>query len=415
MRGKLHQSGNLWSAIVVAGLLLLTGGAAYPAQPQMPTPKVSEANRVNLKEARDALNARRFSEAVAKSNAALANPGKTRDDVFAAHTFLYRAAMAQNDNAGMMKALEGQIESGFLPPALVNQQYRNLLGMAYQQKDFKKVIDYGQQLIKAGDASPDVYQWVGQGYYEMKDYGAAVRFFENLVSEKEKRGQRPNRNELILLQSSYSKAGKKDAAQATLEKIVKYYPDSATWLALLYEVKRERLNARQELLLYRLMEMTGTLKQGQDFMAYSNAALSASLYAESQRVLEAGMKANAFPPGTEQDRVRRYIPSAANRAATVRSELPKMEAAAKGAPNGEAYVTLGMTQYSFGEYAKAIAALQAGIAKGGLKNPADAAMALGIAQIKAGQKADALKTFRAVKFSDEIGQRLAELWALYAS
>jgi tetratricopeptide (TPR) repeat protein len=186
-------------------------------------------------------------------------------------------------------------------------------------------------------------------------------------------------------------------------------------LALLYEVKRERLNARQELLLYRLMEMTGTLKQGQDFMAYSNAALSASLYAESQRVLEAGMKANAFPPGTEQDRVRRYIPSAANRAAATRSELPRMEAAARAAPNGEAYVALGMTQYSFGEYAKAIDALQAGIAKGGLKNPADASMALGIAQIKAGKKAEALKTFRAVKFNDEIGQRLAELWALYAS
>jgi tetratricopeptide (TPR) repeat protein len=256
---------------------------------------------------------------------------------------------------------------------------------------------------------------VGQGYYEMKDYPAAVKFFENLVSEKEKRGQRPSRNELILLQSSYSKAGKKDAAQTTLEKIVKYYPDSNTWLALLYEVKREKLNSRQELLLYRLMEMTGTLKQGQDFMAFSNAALSASLYAESQRVLEAGMKANAFPPGTEQDRVRRYIPSAASRAATARSELLKAEAAAKAAPNGEQYVALGNTLYSFGDYARAIDALKAGIAKGGLKNPGDAAMALGIAQIKSGQKAEALKTFRAVKFDDEIGQRLAELWTLYAS
>lgn len=416
MRNSLHKSGSAWTSIIVAALLVLPGAATLAAQQsQVPVPKVSQANRVNLKEAQDALNARRYSEVVAKSNAALANPAKTRDDVFAAHTFLYQAAMAQGDNAGMMKALEGQIESGFLPPALVNQQYRNLLGMAYRARDFRKVIDYGQQLIKSGDTSADVYQWVGQGYYEMKDFAAAVRFFEGLVSEKEKRNQRPSRNELILLQSSYAKAGKKDAAQATLEKIVRYYPDSATWLALLYEVKRERLDARQQLRLYRLMDVTGNLKQGPDFMEYSNAALAANLYAESQRVLEAGLKANAIPAGTEQDRARRYINSAAARAAAARSELANQESAAKAAPTGEAYVTLGMTLYSFGEYARAVSALQAGIAKGGLRSVADAQMALGMAQVKAGQKAEALKTFRAAKFEDDINQRLAQLWALYAS
>jgi tetratricopeptide (TPR) repeat protein len=401
----------------MAALLALAGIASHAAQPAAPTPKVSQANRVNLKEAQDALTARRYSEAVAKSNAALANPGKTRDDIFAAHTFLYRAAEAQNDNAGMMKAIEGQIESGFLPPALVKQQYRNLIGMAYRARDFRKVVDYGQQLIKSGDADADVYQWVGQAYYELKEFAAAVKFFEDLVNEKEKRKQRPSRNELILLQSSYLKAGKKDSAQATLEKIVRYYPDASTWAALLYEVKRERLDARQQLLLYRLMEATGNLKQDSEYLEYHNAALAMNpnLYAEAQRVLEGGFKANVFKPGIEHDRAQRYVKSAAGFAATARSELPKQEAAAKAAPNGEAYVALGRSLYSFGEYAKAVAALQAGIAKGGLRSLPDAQMSLGIAQVKAGQKAEALKTFRSVKFDDEISQRLAQLWALYAS
>jgi TolA-binding protein len=414
MRGKLRTSGSLW-APMMAGMLVLAGGAAHAAQPPpMPVPKVSEANRVNLKEAQDALNARRYSEVVAKSNAALANPAKTRDDVFAAQNFLFRAASAQGDNAGMMQAMEGQIESGFLPPALVNLQYRNLIGMAYQQKDFRKVVEYGQQLIKAGDTGADVTKWVGQGYYEMKDYAAAVRFFDGIVSDKEKRGQRPSRDELILLQSSYVKAGKKDSAKATLEKVVRYYPDSGTWLALLYEVKRERLAPRQQLQLYRLMEVTGNLKQGPDFMQYAIAALEASLHAESQRVLEAGLKANAFPAGIERDRAQRYVKSATTVAAKTRSEMPKLESEAKAAPTGDKYVTLGMTLYSLGEYDKAIAALQAGMARGGLRAEPDARMALGIAQVKAGQKAEALKTFRTVKFDDEISQRIAELWALYA-
>jgi TolA-binding protein len=416
MRGKLYGSKSLWAPLLAAGVLVLAGGAAYAAQPPpMPVPKVSEANRVNLKEAQEALNARRYSEVVAKSNAALANPAKTRDDVFAAHSFLFNAARAQGDSAGMMKAMEGQIESGFLPPALVNLQYRNLIGIAYQQKDFHKVVEYGQQLIKAGDTGADVYKWVGQGYYELKDYAAAVRFFDGIVSDKEKRGQRPSRDELILLQSSYTKAGKKDAAQATLEKVVRYYPDASTWLALLYEVKRERLEPRQQLQLSRLLEATGNLKQGPEFMDYANAALAANLHAESQRVLEAGLKANVFPVGIERGRAERYVKSAALEAGKARNALPKLEADAKAAPTGDKYVALGMTLFSFGEYGKAVPALQAGIAKGGLRAAPDARMALGIAQVKAGQKAEALKTFRTVKFDDELSQRIAQLWALYAT
>lgn len=402
------------ASVMVTGLLAVAVGAASAAQPQAAQPKVSQANRENFKLADEAFKAKRYSEVVAKANAALANPERTRDDVFAAHSFLYNAASAQNDNAGMMKAIEGQIESGFLSPAGVNQAYRNLLGMSYQQKDYRNAINYGQQLIKAGDTSPDVYQWVGQGYYELKEFNEAVRFFNNLVTEKEKRGQRPDRNELILLQSSYDKAGNKDAAQATLEKVIKFYPDAGTWALLQHDVKREKLDPRQKLHLYRLMELTGNLKQGPDYMAFSDAAMTAGLQAESRRVLESGIKTNALT-GDARVRAERYIKSAAARAEAMRAELPKMEANAKSAPTGDQYVSLGMAYYSFGDYAKAVTALQAGIAKGGLKNPADARTALGVAQIKAGQKGEALKTFRAAKPDDAVTRRIVQLWALYAS
>ena len=72
-------------------------------------------------------------------------------------------------------------------------------------------------------------------------------------------------------------------------------------------------------------------------------------------------------------------------------------------------------QYSFGQYPQAVEALSAGITKGSLKNLADAQMTLGVAQHKAGQKAEAAKTFRAIKTDDELTQRISKLWALHAS
>lgn len=411
----LHRLRIRMFAVVAAGVVAMTGAAAFAAQSQMPAPDVSDANAKVLKEAQEALNARRYPDAVSKARAVLATPGRTKDDTFVAYQFLLQAAQARSDNAGMTEALEGQIASGFVPESAAGTLYRALVGLAYQARNYPKVVEYGQRIIRSGDANPDIYQWVGQAYYEQKNFNEAVRFFDSLVTEKEKRGQKPGRNELVLLQSAQTKAGNKDAAQKTLEKIVRLYPDPNTWLALLYDVKRERLDPQQKLLLYRLMSATGNLKHSQDFFAYAEAALAEGLPAESRKALEAGMKANAFPVGGEKDKAQRYLNSATNGATTQQGQLPAMETAAKAAPNGEKLVELGMVHFSFGQYAAAMTAIKAGLAKGGVQNKDEAQAALGVAQIAAGQKGEALKTFRAASSSDEITQSLIKLWSLYAS
>ena len=81
--------------------------------------------------------------------------------------------------------------------------------------------------------------------------------------------------------------------------------------------------------------------------------------------------------------------------------------------SGEVDVKVGAAWLSYGQYDKAIAAIARGVGKGGLKNPADAQLLLGIAQYRAGNKAEALKAFRAAK-GDESLTRLASLWALRA-
>ena len=150
-------------------------------------------------------------------------------------------------------------------------------------------------------------------------------------------------------------------------------------------------------------------------MDYSTAATQLGLANESQHVLDAGLKGEAFEQKVERDRAMRYLKSEATRAATLRAELAKQESAARAAPTGNEYVTLGMAHYSFRQYPKAIEALKAGIAKGGLKNVADAQLTLGAAQLKAGQKAEAAQTLKAIKADDEVTQRIAKLWALHAS
>ncbi len=411
---KVDSNSVLVAALTVA-LLSLTSVTASAAQAQPPAVKVSQANAETFRALKAAMDAKRYSEVDTKAKAVIANSQSTKDDLYAAHQFLQQSAAARNDIPGQMEALEGQLSSGFLPQGARGAVYRNLIGLAYKVPDYKKAIEYGQQVIKSGEAGPDVYQYVGQAYYEMKDYKAAVNFFSGLVNDKEKAGKKPDRNELILLQSSLAKAGDKAAAEATLQKVVKYYPDPGTWALLIHNVKGARMDFGQKLHFYRLMQATGNLKQYQDFMAYSDAAMATSLYAESQGVLDAGLKANVFPAGADRDRAMRYQKSAVTKAAERKAELARLEAQAKAAATGDDYITLGLAYYSFGQYNEAANAMKAGIAKGKLKNAADAQMSLGVALLKAGQKGEALKAFRAAKSSDEVTQRMAELWALYCS
>lgn len=397
----------LVAAVLAAGSFQVSAQNAAPST----TPALGEI----FVAAQKAVEAKKWQEAEAKAQEALSKQKKP-DDVYAAHYFLLEVDKAQKNNAGIIEHMEGMLNSGFSPGPAAQNQFRKALMTAYfGQKNYAQAIKYGNDLIKAGAADGDVYTVVGQAYYQQKNYGEAVKIFNDRVSAAEKANRKPERNELTLLYSAHEKAGNAEAAQGTLEKLVRYYPTADTWLALLYEVKKERLDPRQKVALYRLMDSTGNLKLGPDFMAYSEAATSLGLPNEAAVALENGLnKTKAFQDGPEKDRAERYLKSNSEKAAADKALLTELANEARTAANGDAYVALGSAQFSYGQYAEAAQSLQAGIAKGGLKNAADAQITLGIAQLKAGQKAEAVKSFRAVKSDNEVTERLAKLWALHA-
>jgi hypothetical protein len=74
---------------------------------------------------------------------------------------------------------------------------------------------------------------------------------------------------------------------------------------------------------------------------------------------------------------------------------------------------MGLAYLGYQQYDKAASELTKGISKGNVKNPAEAELLLGIAQLKAGHKDDAVKAFHAVK-GDPILEKIASLWALHA-
>ena len=94
-----------------------------------------------------------------------------------------------------------------------------------------------------------------------------------------------------------------------------------------------------------------------------------------------------------------------------KSTLDKQDASARAKPTGDSDVKLGAAYLSYGMNDKAIEALQRGIGKGGVKNPDEAGMLLGIAYLRVNNKAEAAKAFQTVKQNPTMA-RIAKLWML---
>jgi tetratricopeptide (TPR) repeat protein len=130
------------------------------------------------------------------------------------------------------------------------------------------------------------------------------------------------------------------------------------------------------------------------------------------RVLQKGLDGNVFTEQREKDKNGRLLAAAQKSAAADQAALPQLTSDAAAAPDGKKDAALGVTLLSYQQYPQAIEALNRALKKGGLQSPAETQLLAGIAQLKAGNKDEAVKAFHAVK-GDPKFERLASLWALH--
>jgi tetratricopeptide (TPR) repeat protein len=407
------MSKSVFPAVAVAVALAAGMAGATAAWAAEGQPSVSKAAAKILKAANDAYQAKNWNECVKKAQEGNAVAGHTAFDSYVANQLLGTCYQRLGNNDEAVKAIEAQIESGFMAPAQQAQFLKSLAVIYYQQKNYAKSVDMGNRVIKSGGADTEIYTVVGQGLYLQNKHTEAARFINDYVKDQEAKGQQPKEQTLVLLRSAYERGDNNAGSADTLEKLVMYYPKKEYWNNLLYSVRKLKLTDRQTLQVYRLMVATQTMQQASDYAEMAELAISGGNPGEAQKVLEAGVAANAFTEQRDKDRTTRMLESLKKTTATDLASLPKIEAEGKNAKTGDVDVALGNAYLSYGQNDKAIEAFNRGIAKGGLKNAADALLTLGVAQARAGDKAGALKSFRAVKSDDPAVARIAKLWSLY--
>lgn len=364
-----------------------------------------------LQAARDLIKGKKYGEALARLREAEAVPKRTAYENFLIEQMRASAALSAGNNEEAIKALQALISSGRLAEGEQGRYAASLAGIYYRNRDYKSAASWAERALKSTPGDGATRALMIQSLYLAGDTGAASREAMADVQAAERAGRAPSEETLQLLANIAGRgSGDKAAYFTALERLVTYYPKREYWADLLRRIEsKPGFSSRLSLEVYRLRAATRTLDSAADYMEYAQLALQQGQAVEAKKVLDEGFAGGKLGKSEDAERQKRLLALATQRAASAADDLKAGEAEANTTKNGEALVRIGLAYTGMGQYDKGIALIQDGIKKGGLRQPQEATLHLGIAQHRAGQKQKAVQTLKGVGGTDGTAD-LARLW-----
>jgi tetratricopeptide (TPR) repeat protein len=381
---------------------------------------VSKAVAKPLKEAQDAMKARRYSEALSKLQVVQSTPGKTPYDQYLVDEMRGYIAVNKRDYAEAVRAYEASLKSGFVSQSEMSKRVVNLAQLNYQLKRYDQTLEYGNRAIKGGYANDNLYTLVAQAHFLKGDYRSAQRFSQTQVDAALKRGQVPKESYLQFLFTSCTKLNDNPCVTSSLEKLVTHYPKAEYWQNLLYSMfQASGTSDKNQMHLYRLASEVDALKRARDYTEMAQLAQEEGAYGEADRILRRGFERKIFADERSLNQNKRLLAVVQSSMAQNKVSLTKEATAAAAAKTGNQDVSVGLAYLSYQQFDPAIAAFTRALSKPltnnaqGGRTAAEVRLLLGIAQLEAGKRDAAMQSFKAVKGDPKL-ERLANLWGLHA-
>lgn len=398
----------------LAAITALLGAFTLAASPAaMAEEKIGAKVGKPLQAAQELAESKKFNEALAKVKEAEAVPTKTPFEQFKIDQFKVYIHLQRGDYASAGRAMEATLASGMLPADEVARTHKSLAQIAYQVKDYNKVIAYGKKYLQSAPGDVEFQLLIVQAQYLLKDFKSSAAGLRSIIAAAEKSGREVKQDWLQLLMSSEYELKNMAGVAEALDMLVKRYPSEKYWRDRLQMVQDlPDLGDRENFEILRLMNAVGVLSDAGEYVELAELAIQLGLPGEAKTVLEQGFAAQVLGVGESADRQKRLLNMASTQAAEDSKSLAQIEKEAAAAATGDAQAKIGEAYLNYGQAEPAVAALQAGIAKGGLKSPDTANLQLGIAQYRLGKIEEAKAAFAAVTQNQAL-KELAVLWSLF--
>jgi hypothetical protein len=170
-------------------------------------------------------------------------------------------------------------------------------------------------------------------------------------------------------------------------------------------------NEANRLEAFRLMFDTDVLQDPGDYQEMAGLSLDSGSPGEALQVLQQGMDRNLFIDPRTKERAQRMLATARQLAISGRASLTKLAQEADAAGAGDKNAAVGRALFGYSQFDRAAAQFGKALSKGVTTGEAEDRLLLGITQLKAGHKDDAMNSFGRVK-GDPFLERLAVFWQM---
>ena len=409
----MHIRFNPVAAIAVLGLLG-TSGAALAQTEACGGPKVKLTKKVDkpLGEAQKARDAKNWEEVLVKVAEAEAVPvEKSAYDQYWMTEFRGQAHAMLNKTAEALAELDAGYKSPCMPEDGKPLRSKVLMQLAYQNKEYAKAVEYGKDAIRLNPTELDMVNYVGNAYFQLDDNQNSRAMMTDFINKTEAAGKVPDEQSYRILQTACLRLKDDACVVEQIEKLVKHHPKPVYWQDLINSLLRVSKSDTELLNILRLADGAKVMSEATYYTEMAQLAMAQGLPGEAQTILEKGMSGALKDSAREKEHAGRILADAKQAVSLDKSTLDKQDASARAKPTGEADTKLGAAYLSYGMNDKAVEALQRGIGKGGVKNPDEAGMLLGIAYLRLNNKEEAAKAFQTVTKNPTM-VRIAKLWMM---
>jgi len=308
-----------------------------------------------------------------------------------------------NLGAAREHLLEAIADGGLTPEEATKVRYQVAQLYIAEEKwgEGARLLEEWLQTVEKPGPAP--YYLLGIAYYQLQDYERAVSPAEKAVDLAEQ----PQENWLQLLLALRIQREEYALAAPVLEKLVSAYPDKKTYWIQLSSVHAALGDYPDAVAVLQLAMNAGLLTDEQDRRRLSELLAHVGIPFRGGRILAAAMEKDEGlrTDGSAQELLGNCWIAAREYAKAI---VP-LERAAELAPSGDLYVRLAQVEVQREDWQRAAIALERAIEKGGLSNPANAELLLGIA-FYSSAKLDEAKAWFERAASDEGYRAQAEGW-----
>jgi len=394
------MTSKLLLAAASAGFLFGAAHAASAADAK--APKLTNAIARALQDAQKAGNAKDYPTAMAAIEKAKAVSDPTPYDTLMINRFATGIHVGMNDLAAADVDAEAaaDVDPAAIPEADKSVVYDTALKLAMNTKHYDKAVKYAKlYLATTPPPTGASVALAAQAFYLGGDYASASALAQKNIAAATAAGQKPQRNDLDIILATQVKQKDEAGAEKTLEALVAAYNTPEDWSQLMgVSLTTKGMRDIDYIYMGRLMMLQGGKIRPEDASLIGSTASRLGFLGEAVQAQKLG--GTGFPePGPKVDADKKTFPQ---------------QVAAGAKQNGVYNVKTAEAAYGYGMYAEAETLAKAAKEKGGVPDPTEPDMVLGMAQAGQGKYAEAAQTFGAVNQPNPASARVVRLWTYFA-